>query len=62
MVKQSNNEDIQYFKDFFGVQYLRDACSNFHPEYCNNVMNRTCINCMYRFNSYESFEKGGNNE
>lgn len=62
MVKQRNNEDIQYLKDFFGVKYLRDCCENFHSEYCNNVMNKTCINCMYRFNSYESFEKGDSNE
>ena len=62
MVKQRNNEDIQYLKDFFGVKYLRDCCRNFHPEYCDNVMNKTCINCMYRFTNYESFEEGGYNE
>lgn len=61
-VNQSNKEDIKYLKDFFGVKYLRDCCENFHPEYCNNVINKTCINCMYQFNNYESFEKGDSNE
>lgn len=62
-VKELNLEYIKQIKDSFNVNFLRDCCENYHPIYCDNVRDTTCINCQYRFNNFEKFEeKGGYNE
>lgn len=58
-VEACNSYDIEQIKKLFSVNHIKYACENFHPEYCNNVLNKTCIVCEYRNNDFESLENEG---
>lgn len=59
-VEAYNSCDIEEIKKLFSVNHIKYACENFHPEYCANVLNKTCFVCEFRNNNWESLEnKGG---
>lgn len=49
-----NKEDIEQIKECFGVKHIKFACQNYDSVLCANVSNKSCLNCVYRFNDYES--------
>ena len=61
-INACNSEDIEEIKECFGVTHIKYACENYHTKICSKALNKTCINCIYRFNDYESLKnKGGLN-
>lgn len=53
-IEAYDSEEIELLKKEFGVKHIKYACQNFSHELCSKVSNKSCYNCVYRFNDYES--------